>query len=103
MNEFIIATTRSGKIKGVKKTSVLGDEYFSFQRIPYAKPPINELRFSDPQPSDPWSETIDGTIPTPSCIQLSTIFNSIVGDEDCLYLNIYTKNLNPEIKTPVMV
>lgn len=103
MSKFVVATTLSGKVKGVKKTTVLGDDYFSFHKIPYAKPPVNDLRFSDPQPADPWSETIDGTIQTPSCIQLSSIFNSIVGDEDCLYLNIYTKNLNPETKTPVMV
>jgi len=103
MSEFVVASTFSGKVRGVKKTTILGDDYFSFQRIRYAKPPINELRFSDPQPTDPWSETIDGTIQTSSCIQLSSIFNTIVGDEDCLFLNIYTKNLNPEIKTPVMV
>lgn len=103
MNEFVIATTLSGDIKGVKKTTALGDQYFSFHRIPYAKPPINELRFSDPQPVSPWSETLDGTIKTSSCIQLSSLFSNIVGDEDCLYLNIYTKNLNPEMKTPVMV
>lgn len=103
MNDFVVATTHSGKIKGVKKTTALGDEYFSFQRIPYAKPPINELRFSDPQPVSQWSETLDGTIKTSSCIQLSSILNSIVGEEDCLYLNVYTKNLNPEKKTPVMV
>lgn len=103
MNNAVIATTLSGKIRGVKKVTALGDEYFSFQRVPYAKPPINELRFSDPQPVSPWTEILDGTIPTPSCIQLSSFFNTIVGDEDCLYLNIYTKNLNPESKTPVMV
>lgn len=103
MSEFIVATTFSGKVKGVKKTTILGDDYFCFQRIPYAKPPIGDLRFSDPQPSDPWSQTIDGTVQTSSCIQLSSIFNSIVGDEDCLFLNIYTKNLNPDVPTPVMV
>lgn len=103
MSEFIIANTLNGKIRGVKKTTVLGDDYFSFQRIPYAKPPINELRFTDPQPILSWSEAIDGTMQTPICIQRSTIFNRIVGDEDCLYLNIYTKNLNPKIKTPVMI
>ncbi|KAJ6633852.1 Esterase B1 [Pseudolycoriella hygida] len=99
----IVVTTVTGKIKGVKKRSALGDEYLSFQRIPYAKPPINELRFSDPQPVEPWSGVLIGTIPAPCCIQLSSIYNSIVGYEDCLYLNIYTKNLNPDSKAPVMI
>lgn len=103
MNQFVVATTLSGKINGMKKSTDFGENYFSFQRIPYARPPINELRFSDPQPVSAWSEIWDGTKPVSSCIQLSSIFNSIVGDEDCLYLNIYTKDLSPAKKTPVMV
>lgn len=98
-----MVTTFSGKVKGSKKVTGLGANYFCFQRIPYAKPPINELRFSDPQPVSPWTETVDGTIPTPCCIQKSKVTKNIVGDEDCLYLNVYTKDLNPEAKTPVMV
>lgn len=103
MGDIVVVTTFSGKVKGVKKVTGFGANYFCFQRIPYAKPPINELRFSDPQPISPWTETVDGTIPTPCCIQKSKVTKRIVGDEDCLYLNVYTKDLNPEKKTPVMI
>nr|WAP33820.1 alphaE1 [Bradysia odoriphaga] len=103
MSDFVIATTLSGKVKGVKKVTGFGADYFSFQRIPYAKPPINELRFSDPQPISPWTEIVDGTIPTPCCVQISKLTKNVIGDEDCLYLNVYTKDLNPESKTPVMI
>lgn len=103
MSDFATATTFSGSVKGVKKVSGFGVDYFSFQRIPYAKPPINELRFSDPQPVDPWTDILDGTIPTPCCTQISKVTRNVVGDEDCLYLNVYTKDLSPDKKTPVMV
>ncbi len=103
MNDLLIVTTLSGQIKGVKKVTALGDKYSSFQRIPYAEAPINELRFSDPQPVSPWSGILDGTIKTSSCIQLSSTFNSLIGDEDCLHLNVYTKNASPEKGMPVMV
>lgn len=43
--ETIIADTSYGKVKGKIMTSCLGTKYYSFQKIPYAKPPIGELRF----------------------------------------------------------
>lgn len=41
----ILVDTESGPILGAKKVSILGDDYYSFQRIPYAEPPVGELRF----------------------------------------------------------
>lgn len=42
---MVIVNTSSGPILGTTKTSILNDVYHSFQKIPYAEPPINELRF----------------------------------------------------------
>ncbi len=44
-NENVIVTTKSGKVRGYKTKSPLDYEYFNFIGIPYAKPPIGELRF----------------------------------------------------------
>lgn len=37
--------TQYGPVKGIKKFGCYGDEYFSFQGIPYMKPPVGKLRF----------------------------------------------------------
>lgn len=45
-SEEILATTSYGPVKGFKmNASSFGYQYISFQGIPYAKPPVNELRF----------------------------------------------------------
>lgn len=45
MADQTLVHTTNGPVQGVKKTSLLGDEYLSYQRIPYAEPPVGELRF----------------------------------------------------------
>lgn len=41
----LVIETNSGPVRGIKRTTILGDDYLSFQSIPYAKPPIGSLRF----------------------------------------------------------
>lgn len=43
--DTIIVETNYGPVRGLKRTSAVGDQFFSFRGIPYAKPPIGELRF----------------------------------------------------------
>lgn len=40
-----IVETSFGPVRGIKRTSAVGDQFFSFRGIPYAKPPVGELRF----------------------------------------------------------
>lgn len=44
MNKYVVHTT-NGSIRGIPKLSILHTEYISFQKIPYAQPPIGKLRF----------------------------------------------------------
>lgn len=45
-DEYKIVETTSGGVRGVRKTTLLKNvEYYSFKGIPYAKPPIGDLRF----------------------------------------------------------
>ncbi len=43
--DTIIVETNYGPVRGIKRTSAVGDQFFSFRGIPYAKPPIGNLRF----------------------------------------------------------
>ena len=49
MSENIEVSTEYGPIRGCKKVSVLGKDYFNFQCIPYMTAPIGKLRFRDPE------------------------------------------------------
>ncbi|OJJ42202.1 hypothetical protein ASPZODRAFT_137432 [Penicilliopsis zonata CBS 506.65] len=66
-----------------------------YRGIPYAKPPVGDLRFRAPEKPDNWTGTLNATVFGPQCIQPNTgssIFTT--GDsaqsEDCLYINVWT-------------
>ncbi|VVC41623.1 Hypothetical protein CINCED_3A016801 [Cinara cedri] len=88
--------------KGILKGRILksrgGRPYYSFTSVPYAKPPVGELRFEAPEPVDPWNGTLDATGTANACVQKSEMY----GNEDCLYLNVYTPNVTDDQKFPVM-
>ncbi|XP_049799122.1 juvenile hormone esterase-like [Schistocerca nitens] len=99
-------TTRQGSLRGKVVLSARGQTYFSFQGIPYAKPPLGELRFKPPQPCDPWTGIRDATREGNMAPQFSLLANKYLGDEDCLYLNVYTPKLPTKSRSdmlPVMV
>nr|XP_003704799.2 PREDICTED: esterase FE4-like isoform X2 [Megachile rotundata]XP_012144069.1 PREDICTED: esterase FE4-like isoform X1 [Megachile rotundata] len=101
MNEPIV-TVKQGKLRGCVNKSVLGISYFAFTAIPFAKPPVGELRFKDPVPVEPWTGIKDTSHNLSyACTQLEEVAPyNVIGTEDCLYLNVYTKSLNQS--KPVM-
>ncbi|XP_022200481.2 esterase E4 [Nilaparvata lugens] len=94
-----------GSLVGCKKVSVYdGKEYFSFQGIPFAEPPLGKLRFKDPLPIKPWQGVKQCTKPGNPCFQIHEFSNQLIGSEDCLFLNVYTpKIFGPNELKPVMV
>ncbi|KPJ09318.1 Venom carboxylesterase-6 [Papilio machaon] len=104
-----IARTPLGDLKGYFLETRGGKQIAAFTSIPYAKPPVNDLRFKAPQPVEAWEGTLDATQTSPVCVQRNpyTRQKEVVGQEDCLYLNIYTpltgNEINGDRLLPVMV
>lgn len=77
-------TTASGDLQG----AVVGATRV-FLGVPYAAPPVGELRWRAPQPHAPWAEPRDATARGPSCPQPDFMNGVVAGDEDCLTLNLW--------------
>ncbi|KAJ9593456.1 hypothetical protein L9F63_014985, partial [Diploptera punctata] len=105
----VIAKVEQGLVKGTTLTSVRSNmTYFGFVGIPYAKPPVGNLRFMRAEPAEHWDGIRDATRGGNMCPQfdLNTYGFKYVGNEDCLVLNVYTPTLPSESDTgklPVMV
>nr|CAI5864184.1 unnamed protein product [Callosobruchus analis] len=78
-------------IKGKYQITNKGKVYTAFYDIPYATPPIDQNRFRNPQPVQPWCGVLDCTEPKKVCLQGIVVDNTVpVGEEDCLVLSVYT-------------
>ncbi|XP_077284899.1 juvenile hormone esterase-like [Arctopsyche grandis] len=109
MNTFNVNTS-NGAIFGKMVSTSSNFSYYSFQGIPYAKPPLGDLRFKDPQPLDSWDGIRDATKEGNPCAQSDLLIQQklFFGDEDCLVLNVYSPklpqvNLKLGLLLPVMV
>ncbi|PSN41521.1 Esterase SG1 [Blattella germanica] len=92
-DEECLVTVKQGQLRGVKKTSVYNKTYCAFYGIPYAKPPVGEKRFKLAEPAEAWNGTYNATKEKSYCPQVSMSTHGFVGDEDCLYMNVYTNKL----------
>ncbi|XP_015838446.1 juvenile hormone esterase-like [Tribolium castaneum] len=93
-----------GVIQGqARHTNGLSMPYHSYEGIPYAKPPVGELRFKPPQAPDKWNGVLDANGKVPHCVQIPPVDEN--ESEDCLYLNVYVPKPEPENTgpKPVMV
>lgn len=86
---LVRAATAQGVIEGESQGSVI-----AYRGIPYAAPPLGELRFRPPMPAVPWSGVRSGLDMGPACPQLidddPTENSEAVMSEDCLTLNVWT-------------
>jgi para-nitrobenzyl esterase len=73
-----------------------------YKGIPFAAPPVGDLRWKGPKPAAKWDGVRAGDAFGPVCMQRSARGDAKMG-EDCLYLNVYTAAASPKEKRPVMV
>lgn len=91
-----IVHTQTGWLRGVED----GDSWV-FRGIPYAAPPVGELRWKAPRNPKPWKGVRNAEEYCNTCPQVTSAFGAESLTEDCLYLNIATpKGFGP---FPVMV
>ncbi len=72
----------TGVVIGLDKEGVR-----EFLRIPYAAPPVGDLRFKPPQPPEPWTEERELITPSDPCPQGVSFAGG--GVEDCLFVNVW--------------
>ena len=89
------ASTDKGEVVGIQQGTI-----DAFLGVPYAAPPLGDLRLRPPQPHAPWTTPVQATQVATPCPQVRPV---AIGSEDCLYLNVYTPARTAAADRPVMV
>ena len=84
-----VVTTNSGQVQGFIRTNVV-----NYMGIPFAAPPVGDLRWKAPQAPAKWTGVRTSTVAGAQCAQ----------SEDCLFINVHTpEDFKPGDKLPVMM
>eukprot|EP00658_Telonema_sp_P-2_P057780 TRINITY_DN4618_c0_g1_i1.p1 TRINITY_DN4618_c0_g1~~TRINITY_DN4618_c0_g1_i1.p1 ORF type:complete len:480 (+),score=88.82 TRINITY_DN4618_c0_g1_i1:211-1650(+) len=81
-----VVRTDDGPIQGMDSSDA---KVSVFHGVPFASPPVGALRWTDPAPAKPWTETRQATKPGAYCPQMHFTKKVLYGAEDCLYLSVY--------------
>lgn len=90
---------------GLIRGETLADGSTVYRAIPYAAPPLGDLRWKPPAPVISWRGVRDGVNAPAPCMQLNETWNAAaaaLGREDCLYLSIHTPKHKRSDKLPVL-
>jgi para-nitrobenzyl esterase len=95
--------TANGTVEGITEPSGIR----VYRGIPFAAPPVGELRWKAPQPVKDWKDVRSAAQFGPRCVQASLFsdmnFRSNGMSEDCLYLNVWTPARSGSERLPVLV
>ena len=94
--ELGVVTVDGGQISGAP--SLLGEDVWVYRGIPFAAPPVGDLRWRPPQPAASWDGVRDAAVAAPACVQaripaaIGSFYDAGVDQisEDCLYLNVWS-------------
>ena len=96
-----VVQTAAGKVEGFVKDNVA-----IFLGIPYAAPPVNNLRWAPPQPHAGWNNVRQATAYGNTCAQVTTLgvfAGPANSNEDCLFANVFSPNVQSSANLPVIV
>ena len=96
-----VVTVTGGQVRGALMTG--GGA--AFKGIPFAAPPVGDLRWRDPAPPEPWSGVRETTAYGPPCAQNPHFIAdaATTSREDCLYLNVWNSEWPATGRRPVML
>jgi len=96
-----VVTVTGGQIRG----ATLQQGGAVFKGIPYAQPPVGDLRWREPMPVKPWSGVREATQYGAICAQTPILVRNAaeISSEDCLFLNVWTPDWPNTSRKPVMV
>ncbi|HWT02702.1 MAG TPA: carboxylesterase family protein [Pyrinomonadaceae bacterium] len=119
---FLLATTLAGDVSAVdpskgervktaggvvEGSADSGTGIRTFKGVPFAAPPVGDLRWKPPQPVSKWKGVRQATQFGPRCMQAPIFgdmnFRSGGMSEDCLYLNVWTPAKSDKERLPVLV
>jgi len=83
IDKHLIVKTKDGKVKGMESDY----NSWAWLSIPYAKPPVGDLRWKEPKSPRRWHGVLDATSDCEPCTQFGE--GAVIGSEDCLYLNVF--------------
>lgn len=99
----LIVKTANGSLQGITDSTGIK----MFRGIPYAQPPVGDLRWKNPQPPKDWKGVRMADKFSPQAMQRpmysDMVFRSAGRSEDCLYLNVWTPAKPTTVKLPVLV
>jgi len=95
--------THAGLVQGTVEDGIA-----AYKGIPFAAPPVGDLRWRAPEPPAPWKGVKLADKFAPACIQVPALLpvfgiTPVPLSEDCLYLNVWTPAKSPKDKLAVMV
>lgn len=96
-----LATIKQGQLAGTTTENIT-----TFKGIPYAAPPVGDLRWKAPQPAAAWQGTRQAVNFESACMQPGNPFTDVPGQtrsEDCLYLNVWSPATHQDDDLPVLV
>jgi para-nitrobenzyl esterase len=103
----VLAQISTAKVTGGTVEGVVKDGIASFKGIPFAAPPVGDLRWRSPQPVKSWEGVKKADSYAPGPMQDTGLIAKMGGQttisEDCLYLNVWTGAKRANEKRPVMV
>ena len=116
----VATTTDPGSLRTTALGPVVGaaaGSTHAWRGIPFAEPPVGELRWRAPRPAQPWTGTLEALGHPSACPQYAGLTagrdgaeaGEVTGQEDCLYLNVFAPAFAPDAvptgdaRRPVMV
>ena len=102
------AAAQTVRTEGGVLASTTADGLAVYKAIPFAAPPVGDLRWRAPAPAAPWTGVRSAQAFAPACMQHSAAYPdfgipALSVSEDCLYLNVWTPAKRPGERLPVMV